>query len=227
MIIEQLGAKYYHNGTDWIIGEKIVVIEGDYQGLNSILLSVRDGDDVETGNEGPDFYCSLQPLALPIDVTSFEQRMRGLYGEQKAAENIPLDLIILSPDELEPVKKERPKLKVYVVTEDWAASDDSDTDNFFFTDYRLAKACLNDRLYCEKHGGCISEWVDAPNFYEESEETFYECYVDGWYQEKHYVICITSMELELSEEAFKTIGEAYINSPVSSPISLSDRRRIE
>lgn len=216
MILEQTGARYYHNGTDWQIGGKIVVIGGDYKGLNGILLSVRDGEDMDTGNEGPDFYCSLQPPALPNDAEVFERHMSRLYGTYREAKDIPLDLVILSPDELEPVKKERPKLKLYVVYEEWAANDTSGADDFIFTDFRMAKACLNDRLSKEMTDGCIADWADDPQLVGEADATSYECYIDGMYSEKHYTIGIIPMDLELSEDAFKTIGEAYINSLVGN-----------
>lgn len=211
MILEQTGAHYYHSGTDWIIGGKIVVTDGDYKGLNGILLSVRDGEDMDTGNEGPDFYCSLQPPALPNDLEIFERHMSHLYGTYREAKDIPLDMVILSPDELEPVKKERPKLKLYVVNEEWAANDTSGADDFIFTDFRMAKACLNDKLGKEMEDGCIADWANDPQLVGESDATSYECYIDGIYSEKHYAIGIFPMELELSEEAFKTLGEAYIS----------------
>lgn len=210
MLLEQNGEIYSCNGIDWTIGSKLVVIDGDYCGLNGILLSVRDGEDMETENDGPDFYCSLQPPALPSDVAEFEQRMTHLYGTLKEVNDVPLDLVILSPEELLPVKQNGPKLKLYTVEEEWAANDTAGVSHYVFTDFRLAKACMNDLIYREKNGGCISDWADDPNLIEDSDETSYECYVDGIYAEKHYEVAVTSMNVDLSEDALKTVGKAYV-----------------
>ncbi len=227
MIVERNGETYFYDGTDWFIGSKVVVTNGDYRGLNGTLLSVRDGEDMDTDNDEPDFYCSLQPPALPNDVAAFEQRMSRLYGEPKQVEDIPLDEVILSPEELQPVKRKEPKLKLYIVDEDWAANDTSGVSHHIFTDFRLAMACMNDLIYREKHGGCISDWADDPNLIEEADATSYECYVDGIYTEKHYEVDVTPMDLELSAEALKSVGEEYIDRLISRSMYDSIAARIQ
>ena len=212
MIVERNGETYFYDGTDWVIGSKVVVTDGDYRGLNGTLLSVRNGEDIDTDNDEPDFYCSLQPPALPNNVAEFEQRMSRLYGKPKQAEDIPLDEVILSPEELQPVKGKCPKLKLYIVEEEWAANDTAGVSHHIFTDFHLAMACMNDLIYREKNGGCISDWADDPNLIEESDATSYMCYVDGIYAEKHYEADVTPMDLELSAEVLKAVGEEYIDS---------------
>ena len=210
MILEKDGERFAYNGTDWIIGSRIVVVNGDFRGLNGTLLFISDGDDKDTENIGPEFHCKLQPPALPSDVADFEQRMSRLYGKFKKVEDIGLDWVVLTAESLQPVEKNGPKIKLYTVYEDWAANDMPGTSQYLFTDFCLAKACLNDLIYREMQEGCLADWKDDPDLIVEADETSYECYVDGIHAEKHYEASILPMDVDLSEDAFKAIGEAYI-----------------
>ena len=63
-------------------------------------MEIRDGEDRETDNPAPDIYCRLQ---MPKDaelVQRLEARFSDLYGKTVKITEVPLDSLILSPDDL-------------------------------------------------------------------------------------------------------------------------------
>ena len=101
MIKKQPGEIFLYENILYSIGDWIQCIEGsDYAGLNGVITEIRDGEDRETDNAAPDIYCRLQ---IPKDaelVQKLEARFSGLYGKTVKIAKVPLDRVILSPDEL-------------------------------------------------------------------------------------------------------------------------------
>ena len=78
-----IGEKVFANGTS------------DYHGLVGHIYEIRDGEDKETENDGPDFYCSFDAPVSPDDIKRFEQYFSDLYGTKKSLEDIALDLSLI------------------------------------------------------------------------------------------------------------------------------------
>ena len=69
MIINNPGAEFKYEGVKYIIGEPIIgTSESEYEGLFGSITEIRDGEDKDTENETPDFYCTFEPPVLPSDI---------------------------------------------------------------------------------------------------------------------------------------------------------------
>ncbi len=101
MTKKQPGETFQYENILYSIGGWIQCTEGsDYAGLSGVIMEIRDGEDRETDNPAPDIYCRLQ---MPKDaelVQKLKARFSGLYGKTAKITEIPLERVILSPDEL-------------------------------------------------------------------------------------------------------------------------------
>lgn len=101
MIKKQPGEKFLYENIRYGIGDWVKCTEdSDYAGLSGVITEIRDGEDRETDNPTPDIYCRLQ---IPKDaglVHRLEARFSDLYGKAVKITEVPLDSVILSPDEL-------------------------------------------------------------------------------------------------------------------------------
>lgn len=86
MIINRPGATFTYEDVVYTIGEKVFANgTSDYHGLVGHIYEIRDGEDKETENDGPDFYCSFDAPVSPDDIKRFEQYFSDLYGTKKVA----------------------------------------------------------------------------------------------------------------------------------------------
>ena len=123
------------NGETFIAGNKIFRIGGmvlandnsDYCGLCGRITEIRDGDDKETENEGPDIYCDFDIPERDYMVTEIECRFSLLYQMQKHITELPFDSVVMAPEMLEPVTDKLPESgeRLYAL----AYYRDSDTEN--------------------------------------------------------------------------------------------------
>lgn len=214
MIINKQGAKYDADGKIFVVGEPIYVTDdSDYKGLFGIVTEIRDGKDKETDNDTVDIYCTLDEPVLSFDKEQLEGRFSQLYGNKMTLENIALDYVILSPDMLMPVKpgkENTDKIELYIVQEEYF-DDEFGVNNYYFTDYILAKQKLNEIVAEDFRNGCVKDWQEYKEFKFESGKDYYEAWIDGRHCEKHYTAQIFHEFLCLSKDTFETIGEAYIN----------------
>lgn len=106
MIKNKPGEIFEFESGQYSIGDWIRCREGsDYAGLLGVIVEIRDGEDRETDNLTPDIYCRLQ---IPEDtelIQKLEERFSKLYGKAVKITDVPLDLTILSPDELNVLKE--------------------------------------------------------------------------------------------------------------------------
>lgn len=101
MIKKQPGETFLYENTLYSIGDWIQCTEGsDYAGLNGVITEIRDGEDRESDNAEPDIYCRLQMQKNAELAQKLEERFSGLYGKTVKIAKVPLDRVILSPDEL-------------------------------------------------------------------------------------------------------------------------------
>lgn len=214
MIINEQGAKYETEGKTFVIGETIYVTdESDYKGLFGIVTEIRDGKDKETENDTVDIHCALDEPVLPFEKEELEKRFSELYQEKKHIEDIALDYVILSPDMLMPIKsgdENTEKIELYIVQEEYC-DDEFGVNNYYFTDYILAKQKLNEIVAEDFRNGYVSEWQKIDEFKFESGKDYYEAWIDGFHCEKHYTAQIFHEFLCLSKDTFEKIGKAYID----------------
>lgn len=214
MIINRPGATFTYDDIVYTLGEKIYANgASDYSGLVGQIYEIRDGEDKETDNEGPDFYCSFEVPISPHEVSKLEKRFAALYQTKKSLEDITLDMVIMAPEMVIPLKSlenGNRKMTLYVVQEKWANNGESGCSFYPFSDYEDAKAMMLQLLSNEaKDGGLIKQWCDSETFQTDSGSHFYECWNDGFYNDSHYHVSIVQETLHLSEKSFGMIGRAY------------------
>lgn len=103
MILSRYGEKFVYDGVEYVIGEPIIGTgESEYEGLIGCIIEIRDGDDKETENDTPDFYCSFEPPVHSDEIKRLEKIFSDLYGESKVLHDINLDMVIMAPSMIEP-----------------------------------------------------------------------------------------------------------------------------
>lgn len=215
MVLDRPGAKFDYNGRKYVIGEPVIGTEAsEYDGLIGTILEIRDGEDKETENETPDIYCSFEPPVHPYDIQRLEQVFSELYQYPKKLDDIILDLVIMAPEMIEPLRylqENRQKLSIYTVCEEWVFDGVDDHSITPFMDYRLARLKFCEDLAEDQRNGCIHAWEKRDDLVIESRKDYYECYLDGEYCRNHYKISIRQDAALISDETLGMIGRAYID----------------
>ena len=213
MIINRPGDEFEYEGITYTIGAPIVgTPASEYEGLFGRITEIRDGNDKETENETPDFYCEFDPPVLPYDVKRLEQVFSNLYNQAKTIDDIVLDVVIMAPEmirSLEDLSACRNTETIYVLIEDWAVDGEQGNNTAIYTDFEDAKRVFVERLFAEVEGGCIARWIDRDNAAVDSSEFSYECYLDGEYCSNHYSLRIETQKLWMSEHFIREIAETH------------------
>jgi len=89
-------------GGDFMnVGSKVIANENSpYAGLLGVVVDVRDNSNKETDNEGKDIYVSFNVPSNKKEIKILEERFSELYRQPMTIEDISLDLVIMSDDEL-------------------------------------------------------------------------------------------------------------------------------
>ena len=175
MIYNVVGQEFIYEGVTYRVGAEVVgTAESDYRGLNGFILEIRTGDDRETENDTPDIHCYFDPPCLPSDIEEVEKRFSALYLTEKKLDDIPLDYVIMAPDEILVLQSPRKTIEIYVLEEDWAANDDYGHSIAVYADYFEAKARLNVLLNEEFNMGCLKDWMPKDNYQYDTDEDSYE-----------------------------------------------------
>lgn len=212
MIYNKIGQEFIYEGVTYRIGAEIVgSAESDYKGLNGIILEIRTDNDIETDNYTPDIHCYFDPPCLPGDIKDIEKRFSKLYRTEKKLEDIPLDHVIMAPDEILMLSSPRKSIEVYVLEEDWANNDDYGHSTAVFTDYSESKAKLNAVLQEEMNIGCLSDWISDENYQFDTDDNSYEGWIDGLYTSNHYKIALTKFALSITNSVYEKLGREYID----------------
>ena len=209
MIINRCGAIFEHNGAKYVVGGRIVgTNQSEYEGLFGTITEIRDGEDKETENETPDIYCSFDPPVLPTEVKRLDGVFSSLYDMPKTMDDIILDCVIMAPEMVLPLSdpESDPQQKVYLVEEDWAIDSECGHSIALFADYIGAKQQLNKALAVEMEEGCIAQWENYNDFQCESDDNYYECWLDGFYCENHYEICLREEKIHPPVSAYSNIN---------------------
>jgi len=137
-------------------------------------------------------------VAAVLGISPWKTR-RDLFYEKSGAEPMPktmddiiLDCVIMAPEMVLPLSdpESDPQQKVYLVEADWAIDSECGHSIALFADYIGAKQQLNKALAVEMEEGCIAQWENYNDFQCESDDNYYECWLDGFYCENHYEICL-------------------------------------
>ena len=216
MIINRPGAEFEYEGVIYTIGVPVIgTNESEYEGLFGRITEIRDGEDKDTENETPDFYCEFDPPALPCEVEHLEEIFSDLYNQPKTLDDIVLDMVIMAPEmvaPLEDLSTARQHPTIYVLTEDWAVDDEQGSSTEVFTDFVDAKRILVEKLTEEWENGCIPRWEDNDQFVVDSSESSYECYLEGEYCSNHYCLRIETQKLCTSERFIRELAEIHTSS---------------
>lgn len=213
MIINRPGATFEYESVVYTIGETIVgTAESEYDGLFGSITEIRDGDDRETENETPDFYCTFEPPVLPHEIKELEATFSDLYDSPKTLDDICLDEVIMAPSMVEPISHingNRRRVPIFVVREDWSVKGECGNQTFFFTDYQDARRKFRELLMEETENGSISDWSGSDKLQIETGKEFYECWINDEYFENHYKISINEDTLTMSDKTFGQIGRQH------------------
>ena len=206
MLICENGAQFEYQGTKYVIGEPVIATNAsEYEGLIGTVYEIRDGEDKETENSTPDMYCRFDPPILLHGIRKLEATFSELYNEPKKLEDIILDMVIMAPEMIMPLReldKSKQALPIYVLHEDWAIDGEPGQSTGYFANYQLAAIAFHRALYEEKQSGLIQDWECNNSYQVESGESFFECWLDKEYIDNHYKISISPEPLIISEKSF-------------------------
>lgn len=213
MIINRPGDEFEYEGVIYIIGGPIVgTQESEYEGLYGSITEIRDGEDKETENETPDFYCAFAPPVLPCEIKKLEETFSNLYDQPKTLDDIILDCVIMAPSMVKPLTTSREiscSFTVYLLHEDWAMDGEQGSSVEVYTDYHEAKCIMVQKLLDEWEHGIVPIWCGQTEFVQNSTSDSYEAYLDGEYMENHFVMSIISKVLYVSEGCLREATELY------------------
>ena len=213
MILSKPGESIQWGNMTFSVGEQVYATNAsEYHGLIGTITEIRDGDDKDTENYLPDIYCCFQEPVLACDREEIEKRFSALYQCPKKLEEIALDLAIMGPDMLIPMKvldTQHKTITVYHIYEDWSANDDSGSSVIPTLDYEDAKRRLVKMLTEEMENGSIADHLDKTGFVVEQKKDYYCCWMDGAYFEFHYKIFIKEEQAVLTDRILSQIGREY------------------
>ena len=185
--------------------------QSEYAGLIGSIFEIRDGSDKETENDTPDIYCSFEPPVLPADIAKVEEVFSDLYDEKKEVDDICFDMVIMAPEMIIVPGQAKKSIKLYILSEDWAVDGNTGHSSSIYSDPLEARARLNKALGNEIDSGCLSDWINTPEYRTEISENSYEGWLDGFYCENHYAISLEERDVVLTPSLIGDVGRAYLD----------------
>ena len=70
---------------------------------------------------------------------------------------------------------------------------------------------LNEALGNEIDSGCLSDWINTPEYQTETSENSYEGWLDGFYCESHYAIFLEERDVVLTPSVIGDVGRDYLD----------------
>ena len=207
MILSKSNEQFNYNGEKYYIGQRIIgTDQSEYEGLLGTILEIRDGEDKDTENETPDIYCSFDAPEMPHEVEKLEKTFSDLYDEPKKLEDICLDEVIMAPEMVESLERDCPKIKVYVLVEDFAHKGESGFTFSVHSSLKEAQKQMRILVANEADGGLVSDLRDRDDRVEDSNEHSYKIYADGFYCEEHYAVEIKEEQMQVSFSFLKILS---------------------
>ena len=102
-------------------------------------------------------------------------------------------------------------IKLYILSEDWAANGGTGHSSSIYSDPLEARARLNEALGNEIDSGCLSDWINTPEYRTETSENSYEGWLDGFYCESHYAISLEERDVVLTPSIIGDVGRTYLD----------------
>lgn len=200
MIFTLPGAGIVYNGVTYTVGMRVLANDqSDFQGLFGTITEIRTGDDQETENETPDIECCFEYPVLKEEVSALEAHFSDLYQEPKTLDDLPLDMVIMAPEELKPIDNlPNTDVPIYVVMNEWENDDGHGHSESCFTDYDAAKRQFNLDLEEEKLNGASVLWREQEGFMEEEDKNYYSCGVKGAYTYHYFTLYLDKRLLPIS-----------------------------
>ncbi len=211
MILDRIGQSVVLDGVRFTIGMHVRVVDtDDYANLYGVVTEIRTDNDRDTENETQDIYCCFDAPVMPKDVAELEAHFSDLYGEQKRVDDLALDMVIMAPDMLIPLddlEKDRAKLIVYAVIDDWCADTEGGHNEHLFTQMDDAKRVFHEILSVEQTEGCVHHWKDKNDFMLDVGEDYYECWLDGDYCENHFKLSIEQKTITADKGFLQSLND--------------------
>lgn len=199
MIFTRASSGVIHDGVAYTVGMKVAANAGsDYAGLYGTIAEIRTGEDQETENEVPDIMCCFDPPVLPQEVAQLEKRFSDLCRQSKTLEEIALDRVRMSPDEIRILPLSDHSATLYAVISDWENGDSHGYDESLFTDYDAAKQQFNSDLEEELLNGASVQWRERDDFTEEEGKNFYSCGIENTLTYNRFILRIEQRLLPIS-----------------------------
>lgn len=196
------------DGRELHVGDIVVARDaGEYEGLLGEIIEITDTD--ETGNPGDyDVHCAFMPPVLKHEQKELERVFSDLYQMEKKLEDISLDDVIMSPEELYPVQHSK-TTEIYVFGRSVERPDDENckhTEDYYSM---LDEARWNMRKALEADGGAfLSAWKQEAGFYEEEVmENHYSAGVKD--QGKRYSVYVKPIRVVVDELFAKELVEKF------------------
>ncbi len=210
MTHDKKGETYTYNGKTYTIGGAVISSQSsDYPGLHGVILEIHDGYDWKIENEIPDFLCAFDLPILPHEVEAIETRAAQLYRSPKKITELGLDMIMMSPDEIDVIPECEESIcsvDIFLLIEYWVQGHDSGQQQYTFFTHEDAVAHMR-TLVAKFKADDENIWFSDPTFTEESSETTYSAYLDDSYIINHYELEIVKSEIPLTRTAVKKIRE--------------------
>jgi hypothetical protein len=207
MIINKQGEAFEYEGKKYIVGEDVYATESNYYGLIGVIKEIRTGEDKETDNPEPDIYCDFFEPVLEAD----KERLYQTFGNYYA-----LDGIIMAPSMVTPIREGCCNGKekfgtLFLLQEEWAYDGDGvQTNTMAFTNKESALMFFKYRLYQESEDGSISSYRDNDAVVVDEGAEDYEIFLEGFYNDDHYIIHILELPLAMSESYLKSLAGKVI-----------------
>lgn len=204
MIISKQGETFEYEGKKYIVGEYVYATESAYYGLIGVIKEIRTGKDVETENGAPDVYCDFYEPVLQAD----KDRINKAFGEYYA-----LDGIIMAPSMITPIREgccsgKEELGKVFLLQENWNFDGEGlQSNTMAFTNKESALMFLRYKLYIDAEEGSIAAYQGKDNMMVDEGAEDYEIYLEGFYNEDHYLIHIVEVSLATAESYYQALKE--------------------
>lgn len=106
MVLDKHGESLKIGDKVFAVGDRVLANDSsEYEGLYGEVLEIRTDPDKDTENEGVDIHVCFE---IPEDkdfIKKIEARFSELYREPKTIDDIPLDLVVMAPEELDIVEE--------------------------------------------------------------------------------------------------------------------------
>ena len=207
MIINKQGEAFEYEGKKYIVGEDVYATESSYYGLIGVIKEIRTGEDKDTDNPEPDIYCDFFEPVLEAD----KERLYQTFGNYYV-----LDGIIMAPSMVTPIREGCCNGKekfgtLFLLQEEWAYDGDGvQTNTMAFTNKESALMFFKYRLYQESEDGSISSYRDNDAVVVDEGAEDYEIFLEGFYNDDHYLIHILELPLAMSESYLKSLTQKVI-----------------